>query len=208
MIIPRIPRVGWEEFFMLEAHLKATRSTCDRGPSLFFDPARHGVGAVIVREKRIIAGGYNGAPPDQPHCDELSCTACDWKKPNEDSDVTLEGTKCPNCEQKTIIGGHLIRDGHCVRVLHSECNALLQCALDGTPPAGATLYVTASPCFDCAKMLIRAKIERVVFGEGYSSRYGLSEDVKDILARAGISVWRLSANHLRKALGWVDAADN
>lgn len=205
MIIPRIP---WDEFFMLQAHINATRSTCNRGPNLFFDPDRHGVGAVIVREKRVIAGGYNGAPPDQPHCDEIKCEACDYKDSNPPVDTTVEGVMvCPNCEQKTLMGGHLIRDGHCVRTLHGEANALIQCGLDGTSPAGATLYVTASPCFDCAKMLIRAKIARVVFGEGYDSRYGLSKDVENLLERAGMSVWRLSSQRLRQTLGWEDAKD-
>jgi dCMP deaminase len=144
---------------MLMAHLTATRSTCDRGPELLFDPGRHGVGAVLVRDKRMIAGGYNGSAPGQPHCDDTE---------------------------------HLMRDNHCVKTIHSEMNALLQCALDEVSPAGATLYCTASPCFDCAKAIIRAGIVKIFVGEHYESRYGLSSDVKDMLNQSGISVETLA----------------
>ena len=152
MIIPRLP---WEKYWMVLAHLTATRSTCDRGPELLFDPGRHGVGAVLVRNRRMIAGGFNGSAPGQPHCDDV---------------------------------GHLIRDGHCVRTIHSEMNALLQCALDGVSPYGAALYCTASPCFDCAKAIIRAGISSVYYGQSYNSRYGLSGDVSELLVKARITV--------------------
>lgn len=153
-----IPRLPWDQFFMLQAHLAATRSTCDRGPELLFDPGRHGVGAVLVKDKRIIAGGYNGSPPGKPHCTDV---------------------------------GHEMREGHCVRTIHAERNALHQCALDGTSPMGATLYVTASPCYDCAKDLVRVGIARVFYCEPYQSRYGLSPTVMDFLRSAGIDVAHL-----------------
>jgi len=142
---------------MLHAHLAATRSTCDRGPELLFDPGRHGVGCVIVKDKRIIAGGYNGSPPGLPHCDE---------------------------------DDHLMRDGHCVRTIHSETNAILQCALHGVSPEGATVYTTASPCYDCGKLLCGAKVKRVVFGEPYESRYGLSQDVQQLFEEAKVDFKR------------------
>lgn len=150
-----VPRLPWDAFFMLQAHLIATRSTCDRGSALLFDPGRHGVGAVLVRDKRVIASGYNGAPSGKPSCDEV---------------------------------GHLIRDNHCVRVIHSEINSLLACALDETSPQNADIYTTASPCYDCAKAIIRAGIRRVVYGVSYDSRYGLSSDVKELLESSGIAV--------------------
>lgn len=152
-----IPRLPWDSYFMLQAHLVATRATCDRGPSLFFDPARHGVGCVIVRDRRIIASGYNGAPGGLAQCDEPE-------------------------------HGHLMVEGHCTRVLHSEINALLQCALDESSPKGSTLYCTASPCFDCTKAIIRAEIVRVVVGAHYESRYGLSSASYDLLASARVAV--------------------
>jgi deoxycytidylate deaminase len=77
---------------------------------------------------------------------------------------------------------------NCVRTIHSEMNALVQCALDCVTPEGADVYTTASPCFDCAKALIRARIKRVVVGQDYESRYGLSSSTKDKLEDAGIVV--------------------
>jgi len=153
-----IPRLPWDDFFMLQAHLAATRSTCDRGPELLFNPKRHGVGAVLVKEHRIIGGGYNGSPPNKPHCNDV---------------------------------GHEIRDGHCVRTIHAERNALHQCAIDGNSPIGASLYVTASPCYDCAKDLVRVGVKHVFFGQPYESRYGLSSDVQEFLFDAGIQTVRL-----------------
>lgn len=155
-----IPRLPWDQFFMMHAHLAATRSTCDRGPTLMLDPPRRGVGSVFVRDCRIIAGGYNGSPPGQPHCSEV---------------------------------GHLLVDGHCVRTLHAEENALIQCALDGISPAGATVFTTASPCFDCSKRLIRAGVAKVIYGEAYGSRYGMSETAQEMLNDAGITVTDLSS---------------
>lgn len=84
-----------------------------------------------------------------------------------------------------------MRDGHCVRTIHSEMNALMQCALDGVSPHGSTLYCTASPCFDCAKAIIRAGIEKVFFGQIYLSRYGLSMEVNNLLIGSGISIGEL-----------------
>lgn len=200
-----IPRLPWNSFFMLQAHLTATRSTCDRGPELLFDPGRHGVGCVLERDHRVIAGGYNGSPPGHVHCDEIRCVSrrdgfeaatgygcpddragCGWKK---DGPVLIDGVlptmRCPQCSGE-VEGGHLMVEGHCRRTIHSEANALLQCALDGTSPEGATLYTTASPCHDCAKLIIRAKISQVIWGSAYQSRYGLSDDVQKMLTRAGV----------------------
>jgi dCMP deaminase len=192
---------------MLHAHLAATRSTCDRGPELLLDAGRHGVGAVLVREHRIIAGGYNGSPPGEPHCFELRCLGCDadWSGGfPEGTDergfgkAEIQAGKCPKCGGE-LSGGHLIRGEHCVRTLHAEENALLQCALDGTTPAGATVYTTAGACWDCAKRFLRVRVARVVFAEPYDSRYGLSGDAMKILKRNGVQVERLD---VREALGW------
>ena len=117
-------RASWDEYFMQIARDVATRATCDR---------KH-VGAVIVREKSILATGYNGSIRGLPHCDEE---------------------------------GHLIEDGHCVRTIHAEANAIIQAARNGVRIDGATVYVTASPCWGCFKMIANAGISRVVFGEFY-----------------------------------------
>lgn len=194
-----IPRLPWHQFFMLQAHLIATRSTCDRGPELLFDPGRHGVGAVLVKDKRIIAGGYNGSPPGQPHCnDTVVCSVCGARHVRkmlvalqacgqQGRDLAHDKVGCDGHWELD----HLMVDGHCVRTIHAERNALHQCALDGTSPAGATLYVTASPCYDCAKDLVRVGIKEVFFSEPYESRYGLSPQVLDFLRDACISVENL-----------------
>ena len=117
-------RVSWDEYFMNVARVVATRATCDR---------KH-VGAVIVRERSILATGYNGSIHGLAHCDE---------------------------------DGHLMEDGHCVRTIHAEANAIIQAARNGVRIEGAWIYVTASPCFSCFKMIANAGIKRIVFGEFY-----------------------------------------
>jgi dCMP deaminase len=102
----------------------ARRSTCPRAA----------VGAVIVRDKRILTTGYNGAPSGLPHCTEVGC---------------------------------LMVNGHCVRTLHAEQNAIIQGALHGVNVSGSTLYVTHQPCLNCAKMIINAGIQRIVYAGHY-----------------------------------------
>jgi dCMP deaminase len=190
----KIPRLPWEKYWMLLAHLTATRSTCDRGPELLFDPGRHGVGAVLVKNRRAIAGGYNGSAPGQPHCDDpedyIECVKCGSRDLKEVNNIPV-CCCAANSGLRRMHGGHIMRDGHCVRTIHSEMNALMQCALDGVSPQGATLYSTASPCFDCAKNIIRAGIIKVYYGQAYDSRYGLSGDVSDMLLEAGIETEEL-----------------
>lgn len=185
-----VPRLPYRYHAMFQAHVAATMSTCDRGPELLLDPGRHGVGAVIVRDRRVIAGGYNGSPPGEPHCNELECDKCGAKFPpgNLDKGGFQPLAPCISCKKGTLQGGHLLVDGHCVRTIHSEMNALLQCGLDGVSPEGATIYCTASPCYDCGKAIIRAGISEVCFGQPYDSRYGLSDKVENLLEGAGIEV--------------------
>jgi dCMP deaminase len=119
------------------AHLVATRATCPR----------RSVGALIVRDKRILCTGYNGAPRGLPHCPEGG----------PDHDWPL------GC----------MRAGHCIRSLHAEQNALLQAAMIGVPCEGATLYVTCQPCNQCAKMAINAGIVRVIYEGDYPDEFSL-----------------------------------
>jgi len=109
---------------------------------------RRKVGAVIVREKHILSTGYNGAPRGLPHCRETGCL-------REENNV-------PSGERHELC-----------RATHAEANALIQAALHGVSTAGATLYCTTAPCTICAKMLINAGIERIVYREGYPDRLGL-----------------------------------
>jgi dCMP deaminase len=209
----RIPRLPKSEFFMLQAHLTATRATCDRGPELLLCPGRHGVGAVLVRGDRAIASGFNGSPPGEPHCDEFVCDSCGsrWDEEPTPAKRYVHNDGSPTCNRLLrerdiyrpseycsgrMVGGHLIVENHCVRTLHAEENALLQCALDGVSPAGATVFTTASPCYDCAKRFVRVGITRVVHGATYGSRYGLSEEAVGLLKRAGIAVEHLDVSGL------------
>jgi dCMP deaminase len=69
----------------------------------------------------------------------------------------------PHCDE----AGHMMEDGHCVRTIHAEANAVIQAATNGTRIAGAAIYVTASPCWSCFKMIANAGITRIVYGEFY-----------------------------------------
>jgi dCMP deaminase len=119
-----VQRASWDEYFMNIARVVATRSTCER----------KFVGAVIVRDRCILATGYNGSIRGLEHCDEA---------------------------------GHMMEDGHCVRTIHAEANAIIQAARHGTSIEEAGIYITASPCWICFKMLANAGINRIVFGEFY-----------------------------------------
>jgi dCMP deaminase len=123
----------------------ATRATCDR---------KH-VGAVIVREKSILATGYNGSIRGLPHCDEV---------------------------------GHLMEDGHCVRTVHAEANAIVQAARNGSRIDGAMIYVTASPCWGCFRLIANAGIARIVFGELYRDT-----KIFEVSQQIGIELVDLSA---------------
>lgn len=122
-------RPSWDEYFAELAQVVAKRSTCNR----------RSVGAVLVRDKRILTTGYNGSPPGLPHCTDAGC---------------------------------LMVEGHCVRAIHAEQNAIVQAALHGIDLRGATCYVTSSPCVHCAKMLIAAGITRIVYLDSYTEQIG------------------------------------
>ena len=109
---------------MIQAALLASRSTCNR----------LSVGAVLVRDKRIIAGGYNGSVSGDAHCIDEGC---------------------------------YLRDGHCVRTIHAEMNAILQCAKFGISTDGASLYVTDFPCLQCTKSLLQAGIKEINYIRNY-----------------------------------------
>ncbi len=125
-------RPSWDEYFMEMAEIVKTRSTC----------LRRQVGAVVVKDKRILASGYNGAPTGLKHCEETGCLR----------------------EQLGIPSGQ--RHELC-RGLHAEQNAIIQASLHGVKLEGATLYVTIQPCVVCAKMVINAGISKLVFKGDY-----------------------------------------
>jgi len=127
----KIVRPSVDEYFLKIASVVAERSTC----------RRHHVGAVAVKDKHILATGYNGAPAGLQDCLELGCLRDELKIPS--------GTRHEVC-----------------RGIHAEQNVIIQASLHGVSLEGATVYVTHTPCVLCAKMLANAKIERfVTFGK-------------------------------------------
>ena len=141
-------RPSWDEYFLGIADLVSRRSTC----------LRRRVGAVLVKDKRILATGYNGAPSMIAHCSETGCIR--------------EKLKIPSGERHELCRG-----------LHGEQNAFLQAALHGTSLKGATLYSTTQPCIICAKMIINAGIKDIIIKGGYPDKMA-----REILREAKIKV--------------------
>ena len=117
-------RIPWNQYFMLLAVLLSLISTCER----------LSVGAILVRDKRVIAGGYNGAVSGDDHCIDVGC---------------------------------YVVDGHCLRTIHAEMNAVLQCSKFGIPTDGAEIYVTDFPCLQCTKSLLQAGIKKIYYMRNY-----------------------------------------
>lgn len=144
-------RISWDEYFMQIAHLVSQRSTCLR---------RH-VGAVIVKNKRMLATGYNGAPSGLEHCLEIGCLR--------------QKMKVPSGERHELCRG-----------LHAEQNAIIQASLYGISVKESTLYVTNQPCVICSKMLINAGVKDIVITDGYPDKLAMK-----FLREAKIKVRRI-----------------
>lgn len=144
----KLERPSWDAYFMEMAEVVRKRSTC----------LRRSVGALIVRDNRIMATGYNGVPVGIEHCETRGCLR--------------DQLKVPSGERHELCRG-----------LHAEQNAIIQAAHLGQSIAGGTLYCTTQPCIICAKMIINAGILRVVIKESYPD--ALSEEM---LKEAGIKV--------------------
>ena len=144
----KISRPGWDEYFLSIAKLVSRRSTCLR---------RH-VGAVLVKDKRLLATGYNGAPSNIAHCEKTGCIR--------------EKLKIPRGERHELCRG-----------LHAEQNALLQAALHGVSVQGSKMYATIQPCIICAKMLINAGIKEIIIEGRYPDKMS-----KDFFKEAKVKV--------------------
>lgn len=142
-------RVSWDEYFMEIADIVKTRSTC----------MRRQVGAVIVKDNRIITTGYNGAPSGCRHCTEIG--TCFRQEHN-----------IPSGERHEMC-----------RAIHAEQNAIIQAARIGNTTDGATIYVTDFPCVICAKLCINAGIKRIVYSKSYPDKLSL-----EMLNEAGIEL--------------------
>jgi dCMP deaminase len=125
-------RPSWNEYFLEIANLVATRSTC----------LRRKVGAVLVKDKRILATGYNGAPQGLPHCLDIGCLR--------------EKLNIPSGERHELCRG-----------IHAEQNAIIQAATSGTNIDGSILYSTHFPCSLCIKLIINSGIQKIYYIEGY-----------------------------------------
>lgn len=144
-------RPSWDEYFLGIAELVSKRSTC----------LRRKVGAVIVKDKRILSTGYNGAPSMIEHCAVTGCLR--------------EKLKIPSGERHELCRG-----------LHGEQNAFLQAALHGTSLKGSVLYSTTQPCIICAKMIINAGIKEIVIRGDYPDAMA-----KEFLKKAKVKVMTL-----------------
>lgn len=141
-------RLSWDEYFMEVAEVVAKRSTC----------LRRNIGAVVVKDKRILSTGYNGAPTGLPHCGEVGCLK--------------EKMGIPSGERQEVC-----------RALHAEQNALIQAAKYGIALEGSTIYCTTQPCSVCAKMIINAGLRRVVYKDPYPDPLS-----KELLSGANVQV--------------------
>ncbi|GKX30613.1 dCMP deaminase [Vallitalea longa] len=141
-------RPSWDEYFMDIVEIIKGRSTC----------LRRKVGAVIVKDRRILTTGYNGAPSGCKHCEEVGCLR----------------------EELGIPSGQ--RHELC-RASHAEQNAIVQAAMHGVSIDGGTIYVTDQPCVICSKLIINAGLKRVVFKGSYPDELSM-----ELLKEAGIIV--------------------
>jgi len=141
-------RPSWEEYFMNITYLVAERSTC----------LRRKVGAVLVKDKRILATGYNGAPSGLKHCLDIGCLR--------------EKEGIPSGERHELCRG-----------LHAEQNVIIQAAYHGISIADSTIFCTNLPCVICTKMLINSGVKCIFYREGYADALS-----RDMLAEAGIDL--------------------
>jgi dCMP deaminase len=141
-------RPSWDEYFMTLATQVASRTTC----------LRRAVGAVIVKDRRILATGYNGVPSGLRHCSETGCLR--------------EQLGVPSGQRHEICRG-----------LHAEQNAIIQAAKYGINIQGSSIYITTQPCIVCAKMLINAGITEVIYQQPYPDPLA-----QELLAESGMKM--------------------
>jgi dCMP deaminase len=145
-------RPSWHQYFMTITRQVAERSTCTRAK----------VGAVIVRDKNILATGYNGAPAGLPHCTDVGCLVYTSRTPS----------------------GEL--EENCFRTIHAEINAIAQAAKNGAGIRDADIYITHTPCIHCLKVLINTGIRRVYYEHEYKR-----PTLDDILKHATVTLERV-----------------
>ncbi len=123
---------SWDQYFMRMAYLAASRANC----------TRRKVGAVIVKDKHVVATGYNGPPSNTVHCDVVGCIRDDMNIPSGERHELCRG-------------------------LHAEQNAIIQAALNGVSTKDSIIYVTTHPCVVCSKMIMNAQVGEIIYADGY-----------------------------------------
>ena len=149
-------RLAWDQYFAAQALLIANRSTCKRAK----------VGAVLVKDNKVISTGYNGSVSGTEHCIDHEC---------------------------------LVIDGHCVRTLHAEVNAILQGAERGVPK-GFTAYVTHFPCLNCTKQLLQVGCKRVV----YINQQRIDDYAQYLYKEKEVELVHLPLDDVKKAIAQTD----
>ncbi|MBU0635337.1 MAG: cytidine/deoxycytidylate deaminase family protein [Candidatus Omnitrophica bacterium] len=152
----RLCRPKWDEYFLGIAALVARRSTC----------LRRNVGAVLVKDKRILTTGYNGAPSGLKHCEDTGCLR--------------DKLKIPSGERHELC-----------RALHAEMNAILQAAQYGIRVQGSIMYCTNQPCVICAKMIVNSGIKKIVINANYPDKLA-----KKIFSEAKVKVLAIKKKRL------------
>ena len=145
-------RPSWHQYFLTITHQVAERSTCTRAK----------VGAVIVRDKNILATGYNGSPAGLPHCTELGCLIYTSRTPTGEIEE------------------------NCFRTIHAEINAIAQAAKNGASIRDADIYITHTPCIHCLKVLINTGIRRIFYEHDYKTH-----TLTDLLRHSGVHLERV-----------------
>jgi dCMP deaminase len=126
-------RPSWHQYFMTITRQVAERSTCTRAK----------VGAVIVRDRNIVATGYNGSPAGLPHCTEVGCL--------------IYSSRTPSGEVEE----------NCFRTIHAEINAIAQAAKNGASIRDADIYITHTPCIHCMKVLLNTGVRAIYYEREY-----------------------------------------
>jgi dCMP deaminase len=153
MMHPPSDRPSWHQYFLTITRQVAERSTCLRAK----------VGAVIVRDKNILATGYNGAPAGMPHCTDVGCLVYSSRTPSGEVEE------------------------NCFRTIHAEINAIAQAAKNGAGIRDADIYITHTPCIHCLKVLVNTGIKRVFYEREYK-RHTLEE----LLAHSDVRLEQVS----------------
>ena len=145
-------RLTWDQYFLTITRQVAERSTCSRAK----------VGAVIVRDKSILATGYNGAPAGMPHCTDVGCLIYQSKTPNGDIEE------------------------NCFRTIHAEINAIAQAAKNGASIRDASIYITHTPCIHCFKVLVNTGIKNIYYEIPYKPH-----TLEELLRYTGVQLARV-----------------